>query len=67
MQQQTDKILQKHYAYIKAYINNIIIFFKIFTEHFEHLQQVFITFQDHQVVLESKKSFLEYSSVLLLD
>ena len=67
MQQQTDKILQKHCAYTKAYINNIIIFFKTFAEHFEHLQQVFTTFQDYQIVLEPKKSFLEYPSMSLLD
>ena len=67
VQQQTDKILQKHCVYAKAYIDNIIIFFKTLAEHFKHLWQVFITFQDHWVVLKSKKSFLEYSSVSLLD
>ena len=67
MQQQTDKILQKHYAYAKAYINNIIIFFKTLAEYLKHLQQVFTTLQDHRVVLRPKKSFLEYSSVSLLN
>ena len=67
MQQQTDKILQKHHAYAKTYINNIIIFFKTFAEHFKHLQQVFITFQNHRVILEPKKSFLGYPSVSLLN
>ena len=38
MQQQTDKILQKHHVYTKVYINDIIIFSKTLAEHFEHLQ-----------------------------
>ena len=37
VQWQTDKILQKHCVYVKAYIDDIIIFFKTFAEHFEHL------------------------------
>ena len=67
MQQQTDKILQKHCVYAKTYINDIIIFFKTLAEHLKHLWQVFITLQNHRVVLGSKKSFLGYSSVSLLD
>ena len=38
VQWQTDKILQKHCAYAKAYIDNIIIFFKTLAKHLEHLQ-----------------------------
>ena len=67
VQQQIDKILQKHYAYAKAYIDNIIIFFKILAEYLKHFQQIFTTFQDHRVILGPKKSFLEYPSVSLLD
>ena len=67
MQQQTDKILQKHCVYTKIYIDNIIIFFNTLAEYFEHFWQVFITFQDCRVVLRSKKSFLEYSSVSLFN
>ena len=63
IQQQTDKILQKHHIYVKIYINNIIIFFKTLAEYFKHFQQVFITLQNHQVILKLKKSFLEYFSV----
>ena len=37
VQQQTDKILQEHCAYAKAYIDDIIIFFKTLAEHFKHL------------------------------
>ena len=67
VQWQTDKILWKHCAYAKAYIDDIIIFSKTLAEHLEYFQQVFITLQDCWVILELKKSFLGYSSVSLLN
>jgi hypothetical protein len=53
-------------AFVKAYINDIIIFFKILNNHFVHLRKIFQRLWHYNVALNSKKVFLKYSFIILL-
>jgi hypothetical protein len=52
--------------FVKIYMNDIMIFFKNFENHFNHLRQIFKRLQNYNVTLNSKKVFFEYSSIMLL-
>jgi hypothetical protein len=66
VQRQTNLMLKDLRIFAKAYMNDIVIFSKILNDHLEHLRQMFKRFQDYNVVLNSKKVFLEYSFIVLL-
>jgi hypothetical protein len=48
-------------------MNDIMIFSKILNDHLEHLRQIFKRLQDYNVILNSKKVFLEYFFIVLLE
>ena len=51
---------------MRAYINDIIIFFKIFAEHITYLREVFITFLKISLWYKGKKLYLFYLNITLL-
>jgi hypothetical protein len=53
--------------FVKAYMNDIIIFSKTLNEHLNHLRRVFKRLQNYNVILNSKKIFLDYFSIVLLE
>ncbi len=53
-------------AFVRAYMNNIIIFFKTLNDHFFHLRKIFQRLWHYNVFLNSKKVFLSYSFIMLL-
>jgi hypothetical protein len=65
-QRMMNRILRPHKAYIKAYIDNIIIFFKTFEDHIEHLDKIFELFDKIGIILKNFKVFLDYPSIILL-
>ena len=54
-------------AFVKAYVNDIIIFFKILHEHIDYLRQMFQFFIEKRVNLTFNKLFIDYSSIQLLN
>ena len=52
--------------FIKTYVNDIIIYSRIFEKHFVHLRQLFDFFRQKRVNLISTKSYLKYSFIMLL-
>ena len=52
--------------FVKAYIDDMIAFSRILIKHLKHLWKIFILFRERRVSLNFKKSFLEYSSMILL-
>ena len=58
VQRQIDCILRKHRKYIKTYVNDIIIFFKILKKHFHHLIKIFDTLNVNNIIIKPKKLFL---------
>lgn len=48
-------------------MNDIVIFSRTLKDHLKHLHVVFQLFSKKRVSISSKKSFIDYSSVILLD
>ena len=60
-------ILWSHHNYSWIYMNDIIIFSAILTEHLYYLQRMFNELTFKEICLSSKKFFLKYSSIQLLN
>ena len=60
-----NEFLHSYRYFAKCYINNIMIFFYIIKEHFEHLKTIFAFFIRFKIILESKKLYLSYSLITL--
>ena len=48
-------------------MNNIIVFFKTLKKHIQHLNNIFSLFVKKNIFIKSNKTFLNYSTVQLLD
>jgi hypothetical protein len=66
VQRQTNLMLKNLRAFVKAYMNDIIIFFKNLNDHLVHLRKIFQRLWHYNVALNSKKVFLKYSFIILL-
>jgi hypothetical protein len=53
--------------FVRAYIDDIVIFSKTLEKHLHHLSLLFNRLLSYNVILNSKKVFLDYSSIMLLD
>ncbi len=67
VQRQTDFMLSDLRDFVKAYIDDIVIFFKTLENHLHHLSLLFNRLLNYNVILNSKKVFLDYSFIMLLD
>ncbi len=67
VQHQTDRLLWSHRCYAWVYMNDIVIFSRTLTDHLKHLHVMFQLFAKKRISISSKKSFINYSSVILLD
>jgi hypothetical protein len=67
VQRQTNLMLKNLRDFVKAYMNDIIIFFKTLNDHFLHLREIFQRLWHYNVVLNLKKIFLKYSFIILLN
>ena len=66
VQRQTNQMLRPYRKFSRAYMNDIIIFFKKLEDHIQHLRSVFQLFQKRRMNLTSIKFFLKYSFITLL-
>ena len=66
VQRQIDKILRNHQHFVKAYVNNIVIFSKTIQEHKMHLQKIFDVLSLNNKFINSTKIFFDFSSINLL-
>ena len=64
-----DQILQSHLDFFRVYIDNIVIYTKSCTlqDYLEHLNKIFELLTEKGICLFSKKLFLDYLTVQLLD
>lgn len=67
VQRQIKWLLWSHWRYARAYMNDIVIFSRTLKNHLKHLHVVFRLFSKKRISISSKKSFIDYSSVILLD
>ncbi len=66
-QRRIDIILRDIKQFCRAFIDDIIIFSNILKKHVEHLFTMFQRLFDHDIKLNSCKTFLSFSSVVLLE
>ena len=67
VQRKIDAILRVYRAFAKAYVDDIVVFSRILKKHLDHLRQIFQLLNSYGIRLSPKKSFLGYSTVVLLD
>ena len=56
-----------YHDFVRAYINNLSIFNKFLDDHIKHLHAIFKLLNDRKIILSSRKMFVDYSSVTLLN
>ena len=68
VQRKIDQLIKKYelQKFIRAYINDIIIFNQSFEKHLKHLIVVFFVFFRLRIVLKFFKTYIDYSFVILL-
>lgn len=67
VQQQIDNFLKSYREYVRVYIDNIVIFFKILKEYLQYLQTIFCLLNFKNIILLFKKFFLDYFFVIFLE
>ena len=60
-------MFRSHRQYVRAYVNDIMIFNKTLKKHVQHLHAMFNLLNFKRMTLSLKKSFLSYSIVIFLD
>ena len=67
VQRQIDEIFRLHRDFVKVYVDDIIIFNKTFEKHLNHLHIIFELLDSKDIILSSKKSFLNYFIIIFLN
>ena len=67
IQRKINVILQVYCVFVKVYINNIVMFSKILKKHLTHLYKIFKLLDLFDIRFSSKKLYLKYSIVALLN
>ena len=67
VQRQIDRFFRKLRKFVKAYVDDIVIFSRIKVEHETHLRDVFKILIESNISIKSTKTFLNYSFVSLLN
>ena len=62
-----NKIFRSYRYFCRAYVDNIVIFSTSLKKHLSHLRFIFSTFEKMNIHLSSRKSFLDYPFVQLLN
>ena len=66
VQHQLNAMLKPFKNFAKIYINDIVMFSKMFDEHFEHFTKIFQFFKNHNVSVFFIKSFFNFFDIILL-
>ena len=61
-----DLLLKPLTHFVRAYIDDIVVFSRSFASHLDHLQQVLAIVRKQNIHISAKKTFLSYPSVQLL-
>jgi hypothetical protein len=59
-------VLRFYKIYARYYINDIIIFFKIFEDYIEYFDKIFNLFDTLSIILKGLKVYLGYLLIILL-
>ena len=66
VQKQIDRILRNHQHFVRAYVNDIVIFSKTLQKHKTHLKKIFDVLSYNSIFINSTKKNLNFSSINLL-
>ena len=66
VQRQIDRLLREYRHFARAYVDDIVVFFRTKIEHEAHLRKIFSVLNKNNISIKSTKAFLGYSSVSLL-
>jgi hypothetical protein len=61
-----DTILRSHRQFTRYYVDDIVIFFKIFEKYIEYLDTIFEIFNRIGITFKNFKIYFGYSSIILL-
>ena len=67
VQHMMNMIFKSHKFFVCCYINDIVIFSKILKNHLKHLNIVFNLFDELKIIFKEIKTYLNYSSIILLN
>jgi hypothetical protein len=59
-------VLRPYKDYARYYIDNIVIFFKTFSDHIEYIDTIFQLFDDINITLKGLKAYIRHLSIVLL-
>jgi hypothetical protein len=59
-------ILRPYRQFARYYVDDIIIFFKIFEKHIEYLNTIFELFNRIEIIFKNSKIYFDYPSIILL-
>ena len=66
VQRKIDHILRPYQDYVRCYVDDIIIFFKIFENYIEYLNKIFQLFDNLDMILKRSKIYIAYLLIILL-
>ena len=61
-----DSVLRSYKIYARCYINDIVIFSKIFKDYIEYLDKIFNLFDTLNITLKKSKVYFGYLLIILL-
>ena len=67
VQRQIDIILRKYRHFVKAYVDDIVIFFNTLKKHLKHLTFIFALFKKYNIVIKTFKIYFDYFIIALLN
>ena len=67
VQRQINSMFKSFKKFIRAYVNNIVMFLNSLKKHFRHFIQIFKLFEKMNIIIKISKMFLKYSTIALLD
>ena len=67
VQRQIDRFLRFCRSFVRIYIDDVIIFFKISKKHFVYFEEIFRIFRKFNILIKSFKIFFVYFSIQFLD
>ena len=66
VQRQINRVFRSYKDFSKAYIDDIVIFFRTEQKHTDHLQKIFNVLTDNNIIVNSLKTYIEFFSITLL-
>ena len=67
VQRQINRLLRFYRRFVKAYVNDIVIYSKTLKKHFIHFDKIFDMLDSNNISIKSKKTFIDYFTIHLLN